>query len=132
VAPPALIGSPTVLVLLVEDDPQTRELFRAALREEGYAVVAVADGVDALTYLDAHTPAAMVLDLGLPRLHGRDVLAEVAERGFTRQVPVVVVTGEPTHGLDEYDVACVMTKPITSDALRETLIACLSRFGRQP
>ena len=130
-APPALIGSPSVVVLLVEDDPQARELFRSALREGGYSVVAVSDGLDALTYLDAHTPAAMVLDLGLPRLHGRDVLAEIAARGLTRQVPVVVVTGESTHGLDEYDVACVVTKPVTSDALRETLAACLSRFSRQ-
>lgn len=130
-APPALLGSPSVVVLLVEDDPQARELFRSALREGGYGVVAVSDGVDALTYLEAHTPAAVVLDLGLPRLHGRDVLAEMAARGLTRQVPVVVVTGELTDGLDDYDVACVVTKPVTSDGLRETLTACLARSSRQ-
>ena len=67
-----------VVVLVVEDDPQTREMFRMALRSEGYKVVAVEDGVDALNYLETHIPAAVVLDLGLPRLHGRDVLAEMA------------------------------------------------------
>ena len=67
----------TVVVLVVEDDRQARELFKTALRAEGYNVVAVGDGVDALTYLDTHTPAAVVLDLGLPRLHGRDVLLEM-------------------------------------------------------
>lgn len=84
----------TVVVLVVEDDRHTRELFRTTLRAEGFNVVAVEDGIEALTYLDTHTPSAVVLDLGLPRLHGRDVLAEMGAQGLTRMVPVIVVTGE--------------------------------------
>ena len=44
----------TFVILVVEDDRQAREMFRTALRNEGYNVVAVGDGLDALTYLETH------------------------------------------------------------------------------
>ena len=112
-------------MLVVEDDAATRELFATALRAEGFAVVAVGDGVDALTYLDTHKPAAVVLDLGLPRLPGRDVLSEMAAHGLTREVPVIVVTGEPISGLDTRDFACVLNKPTSPEKLLETVRRCL-------
>ena len=114
-----------LIVLVVEDDAATRELFGTALRAEGFAVVAVGDGVDALTYLDTHKPAAVVLDLGLPRLPGRDVLNEMAAQGLTREVPVIVVTGEPISGLDTRDFACVLNKPTSPEELIETVRRCL-------
>ena len=81
--------------------------------------------MDALTYLDTHKPAAVVLDLGLPRLPGRDVLNEMAAHGLTRQVPVIVVTGEPISGLDMRDFACVLKKPTSPEELIETVRRCL-------
>jgi len=118
-------------VLVVEDDPATRALYRAVLHDEGgYAVVAVEDGLDALRYLDTHTPAVVVLDLGLPRLRGRDVLGEMAARGFTEDVPVVVVTGQTPAGLNEREFACVLRKPITADGLLAAVQKCLA--GKPP
>ena len=119
--PPALQRTTTVLV--VEDDAQMRELHRATLREAGYSVVAVEDGLDALRYLDLHDPpAAVVLDLDLPRLRGRDVQREMAARGI--DAPIVVVTGI-SGPINEQDFARVLRKPITTDGLLDAVESCL-------
>ena len=123
--PPAPFDARTVVVLVVEDDPQTRELYRAALRVAGFTVVAVEDGLGALQYLDTHTPSAVVLDLGLPRVPGRDVLGDMAARGLTPHVPVVIVTGQPLVGLDESASACVIQKPVSPDDLVEAVWRCV-------
>jgi two-component system, OmpR family, response regulator MprA len=120
------------VVLVVEDDPQAREMFRSALRTEGYSVVAVADGVAALKYLDTHKPEAVVLDLGLPRVDGRDVLADMAAQGLTDDVPVVIVTGDPNPLLDERDYACVLRKPIDAEQLIEAVRKCIRKQRMQP
>jgi len=118
------------VVLVVEDDPSTRELHRTALSHAGYAVVAVEDGIDALRYLETHTPAAVVLDLGLPRLHGRDVHGEMIAHGLTDQIPVIVVTGE-SGTINERDFACVLRKPIRPDQLVEAVENCLRNQSRR-
>jgi chemosensory pili system protein ChpA (sensor histidine kinase/response regulator) len=125
-----------VVVLVVEDDLQARTMFRSALRAEGYEVVAVEDGVGALNYLDSHTPDAVVLDLGLPRLHGRDVLAEMGAHGLTHMIPVIIVTGETNPLLNELDYACVLRKPVGPDELLASVRACIekarARAGASP
>jgi DNA-binding response OmpR family regulator len=130
--PPAFGDTRSLVVLVVEDDPQTRELYRTALREAGgYAVVAVEDGLDALRYLETESPAAVVLDLGLPRVPGGDVLGDMAARGLTDQVPVIVVTGSTPARLNERDFACVLRKPIAPDELVEAVRKCLASRPRR-
>src|SRR5918992_2633458 len=114
------------VVLIVEDDPELRTLYRTVLRGAGYAVFAVDDGIDALQYVEQTLPAAVVLDLGLPRLHGRDVQRELAAQPHTQDIPIIVVTGEAGN-IDERDFACVMRKPIQADALVSAVHDCLSK-----
>jgi CheY-like chemotaxis protein len=118
-------------VLVVEDDPAMRELYRSALRSAGYSVVAVEDGLDALRRIERKRPDAVVLDLGLPRLHGRDVQRELRSGLETRHIPIVVVSGEDTSDLDPAEFACVLCKPIDADALITAVQNCLRgrRFG---
>jgi chemosensory pili system protein ChpA (sensor histidine kinase/response regulator) len=118
------------VVLVVEDDPQLRDLYRAALRGAGYAVVAVEDGIDALRYLDQNIPAAVVLDLGLRYVDGRDVQREMAAHRVTQRVPIVVVTGQ-SGAIDEHAFACVLRKPIDPDALVTAVHKCLRDARRQ-
>lgn len=113
------------VVLVVEDDPALREMYRAALVAAGFVVFAVEDGIDALRFLEARAPAAVVLDLGLPRLHGRDVHREMSAHGLTQRIPVVVVTGEP-GALNEKDFTCVLRKPIRPDALAAAVHRCIA------
>jgi CheY-like chemotaxis protein len=104
-------------VLVVEDDPYLRNLYRSALTSAGYSVIAVEDGLDALRRVDEQTPSAVVLDLALPRLDGRDVHRELRSRPETRHVPVVVVSGTNTEDLNPDDFASVLHKPVLPDVV---------------
>jgi CheY-like chemotaxis protein len=118
-------------ILVIEDDEDTRRLYRASLSAAGFAVIAVADGVDALRYIEhARPPQAVVLDLELPRLGGHDVYRELAAHHPTSDIPIVIVTGSDTSALDEDDFACVLRKPILPDALVHAVENCLRRRAR--
>ena len=114
-------------VLVVEDDPGLRALYKAALTVAGYVVAAVEDGMDALRYIERQMPAAIVLDLALPRLDGRDVQRELASLPATRQVPIVVVTGSEASDLDPSAFACVLRKPVDTEMLVAQVDRCLRR-----
>jgi DNA-binding response OmpR family regulator len=114
------------IVLVVEDDPELRALYRSALRAAGYAVVAVEDGLDALRFAEQTVPAAVVLDLGLPRLAGGDVQRELAAHAHTAHVPIILVTGQ-TGTINEQEYACVLRKPIQVHELVGAVERCLAR-----
>jgi len=120
---------PTLLV--VEDDQALREFYKATLRYAGYAVVAVEDGLDALRWLEQHIPALIVLDLALVRLSGRDLQRELRAHAETRDIPIVVVTGDDTSDLNESELACVLHKPVTGGALAEVVERCLKKAPRK-
>jgi CheY-like chemotaxis protein len=115
-------------ILIVEDDPQLRELYRNALRAAGYVVAAVEDGADALRKIEHSRPALVVLDLALPRLDGRDVNRELKSRPETRDIPVVVVSGAEVSPADAKDFTCMCRKPCDADRLVQAVDQCLRRF----
>lgn len=116
-------------VLVVEDDPAARELFRTTLRAEGYAVIAVENGLAALRHLEHTVPAAVVLDLGLPLVGGTDVHHEMAARGWSATVPIILVTGS-CEPINEADYSCVLRKPVDPTDLVTAVARCLR--NRQP
>jgi CheY-like chemotaxis protein len=114
-----------VIVLVVEDDKELRELYRSTLTIAGYVVPAVEDGLDALRLIDQGiVPSAMVLDIGLPRLGGHDVAREFRAHVETRSIPIVVVTGSDTD-VDEREFSCVLRKPLTPQALVDAVVKSL-------
>ncbi|MBY0235181.1 MAG: response regulator, partial [Burkholderiaceae bacterium] len=90
-------------ILLAEDDPLLGDGLRAGLRQLGFQVDWVRDGLAAEREARAQSYAAAVLDLGLPKLDGMDVLAAWRRAGLT--LPVLVLTArdalsERIRGLD--------------------------------
>jgi len=112
-------------VLVVEDEASLRELYRSALRAAGYAVVGVEDGMDALRLIEGGKPRAVVLDLALPRLSGRAVSRELKAHPHTQDIPVIIVTGTDTSDLDPTQYACILRKPVDSDALVDAVQKCI-------
>jgi CheY-like chemotaxis protein len=123
--------SPTaspVEILLVEDDPGDVLITREAVESSKVAnnLNVVSNGEQALQYLrreapyeDAARPGLILLDLNLPRLDGREVLAQIKQDPDLRRIPVVVLT---TSSLDEdivrsYDLHAnaYVTKPVDFD-----------------
>src|SRR5436305_4676110 len=120
-------------VLLVEDEPSVGELVRAYLTRDGYRVIWVRSGEDALTELDRHQVRMVLLDIGLPGKDGFDVCRDIRTRS---QVPILMLTArdeEPDRvvglevGADDY-----LTKPFSPRELVARMKAILRRSEPQP
>jgi two-component system, OmpR family, KDP operon response regulator KdpE len=86
----------TVLrVLIIDDEPQILRFLRPALEAAGYEVRHAASGEDALQLIANSAPDIIVLDLGLPDMDGKDVLAEA--RKFTA-IPIVILSARDREG----------------------------------
>jgi two-component system KDP operon response regulator KdpE len=112
-------------ILIVEDDEPLRRMIRQALTFAGYDVQEAGNGLHALRVIDSHPPDVVILDLGLPIISGQTVLAEIAAHAHTREIPVIVITGEPgTH--DGLGSVCVLRKPFDVDQLVKTVRSCVA------
>lgn len=81
-------------MLVVDDDPDIRELLFTALEDEGYEVVPAANGQEALAIIQTFRPDVIVLDLMMPEVNGFDVVAALSEHHDTAGIPIVVVTAK--------------------------------------
>ncbi|HZQ02753.1 MAG TPA: response regulator transcription factor [Gaiellaceae bacterium] len=123
----------TRTVLLVEDEPSVGELVRSYLTRDGYRVIWVRSGEEALVELDRHPIRMVVLDIGLPGIDGFDVCREIRSRS---QVPILMLTArdeEPDRvvglevGADDY-----LTKPFSPRELTARMKAIFRRVEPQP
>ena len=79
-------------VLVVEDDPDMRDLERTLLEMEGYAVMLAGNGAEALHHLEHVEPDVIILDLMMPVMDGLTFLAERRKRQLGESVPVLCVS----------------------------------------
>jgi DNA-binding response OmpR family regulator len=80
------------LVLVVDDEPEIRQLVQRTLEAKGYAVRTAADGEAALAQAEALVPDLVLLDAMLPKLHGFEACRRLKSSARTRGVPVVMMT----------------------------------------
>jgi signal transduction histidine kinase/CheY-like chemotaxis protein len=79
-------------VLIVDDDPQARELLSRHLAKEGFAIESATNGKEALTALAKHRPLAVLLDVLMPGMDGWRVLKEIRANPGTADIPVFMQT----------------------------------------
>jgi CheY-like chemotaxis protein len=79
-------------VLVVEDDPDTIEMMRVALRRVGYNVDVAAEGYEALTLARRWRPEAILLDLRLPGMDGYETLSHLKRSLSTQDIPIIVTS----------------------------------------
>jgi len=120
-------------ILLVEDDQMIGDALCVALRDAAYAVDWVKDGETAISVLGNNEHEAVLLDLGLPRRDGLEVLKKL--RASQKSLPVIIITARDgledrikglDLGADDY-----LTKPFDIDELLARLRATLRRQGGQ-
>ena len=89
------------LVLLVDDDPQVREVVRINLEMEGYAVREAGNAEEGLSVLEEATPDLVLLDVMMPEVDGWEMLRRVQERHGVGSILVIMFSGkteEETEG----------------------------------
>jgi CheY-like chemotaxis protein len=136
---PTRVGTLTN-VLLVEDSPGDVRLTREAFREANGAVQlhVASDGVEAIAFLrqqgqyaDAPRPDFILLDLNLPRMDGREVLAQIKADDDLRTIPVVILTTSEADAdiLKSYELNAnaYLRKPVTLEAF-ERLVKSINDF----
>jgi len=127
-------GVSPIKILLVEDNPGDARLAQEALKEAKMAndIHWVDDGVKAMEFLrrqgeyqDAPRPDVVLLDLNLPRMDGREVLAEIKTDPDLKRIPVVVLTVSEAEEdiLRSYNLHanCYITKPLELDRFMEVV-----------
>ena len=129
-----------ITVLLVEDSPGDVRLTREAFREANGAIHlhVATDGVEAMAFLrhqgafaDAPRPDMILLDLNLPKMDGREVLAHIKEDDSLKLIPTVILTTSEAEAdiVRSYQLQanCYLTKPMQLDAF-EMLVKSINDF----
>jgi CheY-like chemotaxis protein len=114
---PGLAMNPAVLI--ADDNDDTRQMFQTLLVGKGYRVLEASDGEQAVDLIQRQSPGLVLLDLGLPRLNGLNVIRRLRKDLGLIEVPLVVITGYDQHfdtavaaGCDDY-----LLKPIDFERL---------------
>jgi two-component system, chemotaxis family, response regulator Rcp1 len=132
-------GMPTE-VLLVEDSPGDVRLTQEAFRDanKGIHLHVACDGVEAMAFLRhegvhirAPRPDIILLDLNLPKMDGREVLAHIKEDKNLQTIPIVILTTSEAEVdiVKSYQLQanCYLSKPVQVDAF-ETLVKSINDF----
>jgi two-component system KDP operon response regulator KdpE len=117
------------IALVVDDDVFVLSAMAELLSEDGYDVHTSSNGFSALRQAAEYPPAVVLLDLVLPERSGGDVLAELRAEPATRDVAIVLVTGNPQF-LTEAQMAeadGVVVKPFDVDELLQTVHRAVQR-----
>jgi CheY-like chemotaxis protein len=105
-------------ILVVEDDADVRGVLVSALEDAGYRVDTAADGLTALHGLRSHRPDAIILDLMLPAMDGRQFLRACRADAETRDIPVLILSAAYGAADDpELGSLVVVAKPFDVDLL---------------
>jgi two-component system alkaline phosphatase synthesis response regulator PhoP len=118
-------------ILVVEDEPDIRELVRLNLEEAGFSVVEAVDGETALALVKREAPALILLDLMLPGADGLEICRILRAGADTADVPIVILTAKAAEvdrvlglefGADDY-----VTKPFSPREMVARVRAVLRR-----
>ena len=83
---------PTGPILVVEDNPNVREMIDVTLRFKGYPVVTANNGLEALDRIAQEKPALVITDILMPRMDGYSLVHQLSKGVQTRQIPIIFIT----------------------------------------
>jgi signal transduction histidine kinase/CheY-like chemotaxis protein len=106
-------GDGTNTVLVIDDDPAAREILRETFEKDGFSVACAESGDEGLQLAKQLQPAAITLDILMPRMDGWAVLGRLKSNSLTKDIPVVLVTIVDNKNLGfSLGAADYLTKPV--------------------
>jgi len=117
-------------ILIVDDSLSVRTALSLALEGDGYSVRAAKDGLEAIEEIEHHLPAAVLVDMEMPRMNGLELTSHIRGNDAWKHLPIIMITSRTaekhrfrakTAGVDHY-----LTKPYQEDDLLGLLKSSLS------
>ncbi len=123
-----------VILLLVDDSPDTRDTYATHFQRRNFKVLTAHDGFSAITMARRYRPDLIVMDLSMPNIDGITATRQLKTDARTRSVPVVILTGYPLRAIDqgvlEAGADAFLTKPCLPEDLEQHLRWLLARRRR--
>ena len=117
------------LIMLVDDEPNLRELLRQMLELGGFDVVEAEDGLEALEKLEMVAPDVMILDVMMPNLDGVSLCKKLRAGTAFAGLPIIMVSGKTQHKAVKEGLAAganqYLCKPITVQELLQSVRSLL-------
>ena len=124
-SPPASQAEHGKYVLVVDDSPSVRRVFSNMLKPRGWEVQMARDGLEALDMISHETPAAVLLDIEMPRMDGYELIATLRAQEQYRMLPLVVLTSRAAAKHQQRAVqlgaSSYVVKPYQDEELINTL-----------
>ncbi len=123
------------LVLVVDDEPEIRDVLRIILEAEGYQVLEAGDGLEAVQAAQQARPDLIILDIMMPRLDGLEALRRLEADPDTAGLPVIFLSVRSSdldimHGLEQGAVEYI-TKPFDPFQVARTVRMILEELDRE-
>jgi signal transduction histidine kinase/DNA-binding response OmpR family regulator len=123
----ALVVNPDApLILVVEDEPSSRELMTRWLSRMGYRVETAADGEQGLAKAREHKPSVILLDVTMPKMTGFEVLKQLRSDPVTEMIPTIMVTA---HDDRRYGLLMGAAEHLTKPIERQDLARILTLYS---
>ncbi len=116
-------------ILIIDDEPQIRELLESYLKEKGFLTLTTKDGVEALKKMEGDLPHLIICDLLLPEEHGINIIETIKKRYF---LPIIIISGvykkkELKESMQTLMVEAFLEKPIDLNVLYEKICELLEK-----
>jgi chemotaxis family two-component system response regulator PixH len=120
------------LVLIVDDMEDMQHVLATLCRGQGYEVALATNAEDGIQKALLMRPSVILLDVMLPGIKGTEALAHLKRHPSTSRIPVVVVTGYPYEGTEEWCsmAADILRKPFSLERVRSMLASVIDGSTR--
>jgi len=112
-------------ILIVEDNPDLRDLLAVVIRRLGHEVAIAITGEEAVEHAPAIKPDLILMDIRLPKLNGVEATIRIKANPATKDIPVVILSAFPmsSHGTNATEAGAVeiLQKPVRVTELEQTL-----------
>jgi chemosensory pili system protein ChpA (sensor histidine kinase/response regulator) len=115
-------------ILVVDDSLTVRRASQRLLERHGYTVALARDGLDALAQLRIHLPAAVLLDIEMPRMDGFELLTTLRDDPRWRDLPVAMITSRTAERHREHAMKLGATAYLGKPFVEEELLALLTQW----
>ncbi len=126
-------------IVIIEDEPDTAEMYAEMMRISGYSVVKFFGGLSAVEQLVDQDPSAVVLDLMMPDLSGLEVLNYIKSQPALAKIPVVIVSAKTMPEDIETGLKAganaYLTKPVSFSSFKQAIDNAIARavqLGSEP